>query len=73
MTCAKLFQDHVKGNLLSTHVLLLSMQIPHAPLHRSWEEHSEDAVQWSQYKPGLLVKEEKIQIKENALEYNSTV
>lgn len=73
MTCAKLFQDHVKGNPLSTHVLLLSMQIPHAPLHRSWEEHSEDAVQWSQYKPGLLVKEEKIQIKENALEYNSTV
>lgn len=49
------------------------MQIPHAPKNRSWEEHSEDAVQWSQYKPGLLVKEEKIQIKENALEYNSTV
>lgn len=49
------------------------MQIPHAPLHRSWEEHSEDAVQWSQYKPGLLVKEEKFQIKENALEYKLTV
>lgn len=73
MTCAKLFQDHMKGNPLSRCVLPLSMQIPHALIPRRWEDYSEDAVQWSQYKPGLLVEEEKFQIEENALEYKLIV